>query len=432
MNPENLYQIYLQYPQICTDSRKVEPGCLFFALKGENFDANHFASKALDAGAAYAVIDDPSFARGERYILVEDTLQALQDLARYHRDQLKIPVLGITGTNGKTTTKELVNSVLSRKFKTYATQGNLNNHIGVPLTLLAIGKDIELAIIEMGANHQKEIEFLSRIAKPGCGMITNIGKAHLEGFGGFEGVKIAKSELYNFLNSTGGNIFINHDNPILSGIAAEKNLQNVVWYGQDRENFVSGKISNMQPFLSVEWSAGDSEKSLAKSNLTGIYNFENIMAAVCIGSFFKLSPEQINAGIADYLPANSRSQIIQSEKNTIISDCYNANPSSMLVALENLGTFSGSKKAIILGDMFELGSEAAAEHRMVLEQAMNIDAGPRIFIGEEFYKYRSEGGLFFRKTAEAAEYLKQETINSRTILVKGSRSMQLEQLLPLL
>ncbi|MHB1178990.1 MAG: UDP-N-acetylmuramoyl-tripeptide--D-alanyl-D-alanine ligase, partial [Daejeonella sp.] len=357
MKTEQLYEAYLEHPVICTDTRKIIDSCLFFALKGENFDANEFARKALENGAALAVIDDERYALDKRYILVDDVLKCLQDLAVYHRKQLKIPVIGITGTNGKTTTKELLNSVLSQHCRTYATEGNLNNHIGVPLTLLSIKPDCDIAIIEMGANHQREIEFLCSLANPGYGLITNIGKAHLEGFGGIDGVKVAKGELYEHLANTGGTVFLNTDNPILVDMSRDRSVRNVVEYGKGGDNYISAGLKKVSPYLTVEWQVNnqENEKSYtAESRLPGIYNFENIAAAICIGSYFKLSPEQINKGIKDYIPKNSRSQILKTSKNTVICDYYNANPSSMMVALDNLQVIPADNKVIILGDMFEL------------------------------------------------------------------------------
>ncbi|HZX59127.1 MAG TPA: UDP-N-acetylmuramoyl-tripeptide--D-alanyl-D-alanine ligase, partial [Mucilaginibacter sp.] len=335
---EQLYQIYLKYPVISTDTRKISSGSIFFALKGDKFDANTFAGQAIAAGAAYAVIDNPFYQLGEQYILVNDVLTALQDLAKYHRRQLKIPVIGLTGTNGKTTTKELINSVLSQHFNTYATQGNLNNHIGVPLTILSINPTHEAAIIEMGANHQKEIELLSGIAQPTHGLITNVGKAHLEGFGGVDGVKKGKGELYDYLKATDGVTFVNSDSADLMAMQYDRSLKNVIFYGStDLENLVSGQITDNSPLLMLQWTNNQTGKSYeVKSQLTGAYNLDNILAAICIGVYFKLSADKINAGISGYQPKNNRSQITQTATNTLICDYYNANPSSMFVAIENL------------------------------------------------------------------------------------------------
>jgi UDP-N-acetylmuramoyl-tripeptide--D-alanyl-D-alanine ligase len=439
MQIDQLYKIYCQSRLVSTDTRNVVPGCLFFALKGEKFDGNSFAEKALDAGASYAVIDNASYKWDDRYILVEDTLQALQDLACHHRSQLKIPFIGITGSNGKTTTKELIHSVLSQGFKTYATKGNLNNHIGVPLTLLSIGSDVEMAIIEMGANHQKEIELLCSIAQPTHGLITNIGKAHLEGFGGPEGVKKGKGELYDWLMSSNGWAFINRDNPILVDMAREKGLKQVVYYGTGNEGMVSGHLSDDGTFLKMEWwlnhSDLDPESHIVETHLTGVYNLENLLSAACIGIFFGLTAEQVNRGLSDYSPSNNRSQIMQTETNTLVCDYYNANPSSMLVALDNFGTITKEKKIVILGDMFELGEVSAKEHEHILQKALGISADQYIFIGEEFYKLKNEGinkkAYFFNTTGEAYSFLKSDSPKDAAILIKGSRGMKMEQLIEL-
>ena len=436
MTTEQLYQIYLKHPHISTDTRKIVKACLFFALKGENFDANEFASNALKNGAAFAIIDDERYAIDKRFIVVEDVLKCLQSLAAFHRKHLKIPVIAITGSNGKTTSKELINSVLSQHCRTYATEGNLNNHIGVPITLLSIKTDCDIAIIEMGANHQKEIEFLCGLAQPGYGLITNIGKAHLEGFGGINGVKIGKGELYDYLANSGGTVFINTDNHTLVDMSRERNAIKVVEYGKSGYNFISARLKENSPFLVVEWQINnrDNEKIyLAESNLPGIYNFENIVAAICIGSFFKLSPEQINQGIKAYIPQNNRSQIFKTKSNTVICDYYNANPSSMLVALDNLQEIDAKSKVIILGDMFELGIESAMEHRLILDKAMETSSTRRIFIGEEFFKMGTVANAeFYKNTLDASLALKMKPLTGSTVLLKGSRGMKLESLLSFL
>ncbi|MEJ7780739.1 MAG: UDP-N-acetylmuramoyl-tripeptide--D-alanyl-D-alanine ligase [Daejeonella sp.] len=435
MTTKQLYQIYLEHPVICTDTRKITRSCLFFALKGENFNANEFAARALQDGAALAIVDDERYALDKRCILVPDVLKCLQDLAAFHRKQLTIPIIGVTGTNGKTTTKELINSVLSQHCRTYATEGNLNNHIGVPLTLLSIKPDCDIAIIEMGANHQKEIEFLCSLANPGYGLITNVGKAHLEGFGGIEGVKAAKGELYEHLSNTGGTVFLNSDNHVLVDMSRERNVRKVVEYGKGGYNYISAGLKEVSPFLQVEWQVNNRENEkyyTAESNLPGTYNFENIVAAICIGSFFKLSPEQINQGIKAYTPQNNRSQIRKTDRNTVICDYYNANPSSMMVALDNLQAVPAKNKVIILGDMFELGSESAAEHRLILDKSIETIADRRIFIGEGFYKLKNTSGEFYKNTADAALALEEKPPMDSTILLKGSRGMKLEGLLPFL
>jgi UDP-N-acetylmuramoyl-tripeptide--D-alanyl-D-alanine ligase len=432
-----LYAIYLQHSLICTDTRKISPGCLFFALKGEHFDGNNFAEQALNAGAAYVVVDREEVVKDSRYLLVDDGLTALQDLARYHRQQLHIPVIGITGSNGKTTTKELLHAVLSQHFCAFATQGNLNNHIGVPLSILSIGPEVDLAIIEMGANHQQEIAFLSEIAQPTHGLITNIGKAHLEGFGGIEGVKKGKGELYDFLAKTNGISFINHDSRDLLAMSRARELNEIVFYGQGIDNYVSGKIIADAPFLEIAWERSrvevDDRRHQIKTHLTGAYNLDNILAAIAVGCFFGLNPEEINTGISEYTPNNNRSQITQTASNTVICDYYNANPSSISAALENLDKLKAAKKVVVLGDMFELGDDSAKEHLEIIEKAVKLDADRCIFIGKDF-KSQEKGyaAEFYTSTEEAFDALKANPIKDATVLVKGSRGMKLEKLIELL
>jgi UDP-N-acetylmuramoyl-tripeptide--D-alanyl-D-alanine ligase len=459
MTTEQLYSIFLQHPLISTDTRKIAAGSLFFALKGDKFDANTFAEKAIEAGAAYAVIDNPDYQLNEKYILLNDVLTALQDLARYHRSQLTIPVIGLTGTNGKTTTKELINSVLSQHFKTQSTQGNLNNHIGVPLTILTIDHSHEMAVIEMGANHQKEIELLCSIAQPTHGLITNVGKAHLEGFGGVEGVKKGKGELYDFLSrevrksespKDGGEkgiAFVNNDNPVLKEMQHARNLENVVYYGTGNasDNLVTGEIIENSPLLTIKWTNSRTETCYpVKTQLTGAYNLDNILAAMCIGVYFGLNADEINKGVESYQPKNNRSQIVQTATNTLICDYYNANPSSMFVAIENIGKLTANRKVLILGDMFEMGDEATAEHEAVIKKAMETEVDERIFIGKEFFALKLEAGkseklvrspadpkeeaVFYETAEDAIDALKAHPIKNSTILIKGSRGMALERL----
>jgi UDP-N-acetylmuramoyl-tripeptide--D-alanyl-D-alanine ligase len=436
---ERIYQVYEKHPVISTDTRKIAPGSIFFALKGEKFDANTFAEQAITSGAAYAVIDNPDYNRGEQYILVDDVLTALQDLARYHRRRLTIPVIGLTGTNGKTTTKELINAILSQHFNTYATQGNLNNHIGVPLTILSINASHEAAVIEMGANHQKEIELLCTISQPSHGLITNVGKAHLEGFGGVEGVKKGKGELYDYLKASNGVTFVNSDNADLMAMQHARSLKQIVFYGSiDLDNLVSGQLLENSPYLTLQWTNNTTgESHEVKSQLTGAYNLDNILAAICIGIYFKLAPEQINAGIAGYQPKNNRSQITQTATNTLICDYYNANPSSMAVAIENLGKIEAKHKVLVLGDMFEMGQESAAEHAAIIKKAMEAPVDERIFIGTEFAAQKSDVGsrtseaIFYTTAEEAIAAFKANPIRNATVLIKGSRAMALERLVEL-
>jgi UDP-N-acetylmuramoyl-tripeptide--D-alanyl-D-alanine ligase len=436
---EQLYQLYLQHHIISTDTRNITGGSLFFALKGEKFNANTFAAQALRAGAAYAVIDEPEYQLNDGCLLVADVLTTLQDLARHHRRQLTIPVIGLTGTNGKTTTKELINAVLSQHFNTLATQGNLNNHIGVPLTILSINASHQLAVVEMGANHVKEIELLCSISQPSHGLITNIGKAHLEGFGSIEGVKTAKGELYDFLSAHSGIAFINSNNPILMQMqAARKFVVPPVFYGDAIDDLVSGEITANAPLLSLQWTNNTSgESHIIKTQLTGAYNLDNILAAICMGVYFKLPAAEINNGIATYQPKNNRSQVVQTVTNTLICDYYNANPSSMAVAIENIGKIDAEHKVLVLGDMFELGHESAAEHKAIIEKALAVDVDERIFIGHDFLSQQSvvndqtKAATFFATAEDAIAGLKNNPVKNSTVLIKGSRGMALERLVEL-
>lgn len=430
---EQLYSHYLNHPEICTDTRSIREGCLFFALKGEKFDANTFAEEAIIRGAAYAIVDDSRLAFHDRCIFVPDTLKALQELAAYHRQQLQIPVIGLTGSNGKTTTKELIKAVLAEKYRTFATSGNLNNHIGVPLSLLSIGTEIEIAVIEMGANHQKEIELLCEIAQPTHGLITNVGMAHLDGFGGFEGVKKGKAELYAYLKQSKGFAFIYRNNPYLLEMSAAAGLNKIVYYGTEVTDRVWGELTTINPFIALQWHCED-KKHVATTNLTGTYNFENILAAICIGDFFNVCPEAINHGLAQYVPVNNRSQLANTATNRVICDFYNANPSSMVVALKNLDALSGGKKTAILGDMFELGIESEKQHQQIVEQAIAFDFDEVVFIGDRFFVFKEQynKGRFFKNREEAYRFLSKHPIKDQLVLLKGSRGMALEQLMPLL
>lgn len=451
---EALYDIYRSNPVISTDTRRIVPGSLFFALKGDKFNANTFAAKALEAGAAYAVIDDPAYANGEQYIVVDDALVTLQQLATYHRLQMDIPVIGLTGTNGKTTTKELINAVLSQRYNTLATQGNLNNHIGVPLTLLTITEEHEMAVIEMGANHQREIALLCDIARPTHGLITNVGKAHLEGFGGVEGVKIGKGEMYDYLltathaDGKPAVAFVNSDDDTLLQMHLNRGLTNVIYYGKnnDARNLISGRLLESSPLLMLEWNDNlGGEHMKVPTHLTGAYNLDNILVAICISAAFGVSPEEISNGIAAYRPKNNRSQIMNTTTNTLICDFYNANPSSMMVAIDNMDKMDARKKVLVLGDMFEMGDDSAAEHAEVIQKALQAKADHCIFIGKDFYDAGTshtgnipgrEGvdfaNITFYMTAEdAIAGIKEHPIENATILIKGSRGMALERLVEL-
>lgn len=429
---EVLYQHYLSHPEICTDTRRITPGCLFFALKGDKFNANDFASKALEQGAAYAIIDEPAYQLTAQYILVPDVLQTLQDLAKLHRSHLNIPVIGLTGSNGKTTTKELIRAVLQVKYQTFATSGNLNNHIGVPLSLLAIKPDTEIAVIEMGANHQQEIAFLCEIAQPTHGLITNIGMAHLDGFGGFEGVKKGKAELFGYLKSHDGIAFINQDNPEITEMAQRNGLEEIISYGQKEGNLISGKLTQSDPTLALAWQKDGSDYKV-QTQLTGAYNFENILAAITIGTTFGLEPAQINMGLSGYTPLNNRSQLLKTGTNTVICDFYNANPSSMEAAIQNLKTMDASKKTAILGDMFELGNESTEQHLRIAKLATTAGFSQVIFIGQMFYNAdnTTPENHYFKTPEEAVRWLTANPESESLILLKGSRGMALEKLLPL-
>jgi UDP-N-acetylmuramoyl-tripeptide--D-alanyl-D-alanine ligase len=428
---EEFYSTYLQYPQICTDSRKVNPGCLYFSLKGDNFNGNLFAADALAKGCSYAIVDDPSVVKDERYVLVYDVLVFLQDLASFHRSLLKIPVIGLTGTNGKTTTKELIHSVLKQKYRTVATIGNLNNHIGVPLTLLSTNQDTEILIVEMGANHPGEITFLCNIAKPTHGLITNIGKAHLEGFGSFEGVIATKNELYDFIKDGDGKLFANHDDSLLEKLVADYPCFK---YGTSEDADVIGTALTRERFLDITWrKTGDDDFVQVTSQLSGGYNLYNILAALALGTWFGLTYEQINNGIESYVPGNMRSQWMQTGSNTLFLDAYNANPSSMGIAVEHFFGLNLPRQIVILGDMFELGVHSANEHLEIIRKADLLDFEEIIFVGPRFFDM-SAGfrHSFFKDIDGLKEYLSAAKLNGCNILIKGSRGMQLEQLVDFL
>ena len=439
MNIVKLYFVFLQHPIITIDSRDCPAGSIFFALKGEKFDGNDFIKQALRNGAAFAVGDRADLPKDKRIIRVDNVLKSLQDLAYIHRKQQKnIDVIAITGTNGKTTTKELVAAALSTRYPVLFTEGNLNNHIGVPLTLLRLKPEHRFAIIEMGANHPGEIRDLCRIAEPNYGLITNVGKAHLEGFGSFEGVVRAKTELYDYIREKGGTIFVNTDNPILKD--RSENTERI-FYGTSREAFVQGRIIDSEDYLELEWRNScypvfDEEFQFrVKTQLVGNYNFENVLAAVCIAEFFnniealRATARQNNA-IADYAPANNRSQSLKTERNTLIIDAYNANPSSMQVALDNFLSLKISPKMVIIGEMKELGEYAPEEHRKLVERLKESAIDKVILCGENFSNIGSitpNRMVVFRHTQELLNYLQSEKFSGFHILIKGSRANQLER-----
>ena len=421
---QHLYEVYLRHPNVCTDTRKLREGDLFFALHGANFDGNDFALRALEQGAAFVVVDKDVSPSDPRCLLVEDTLSALQALATHHRRQFDLPVIGITGTNGKTTTKELIRSVLSRKYNLLATEGNLNNHIGVPLMILRLNASHEMALIEMGAGAPGEIRTLVEIAQPNVGLITNIGRAHLQGFGSIEGVLRTKSELPEYLHAHGGVFLLNSDDPLL----VEKwGTQTDLTYGR-QGNYVSGGVSGHLPYLSV--SVGT---TVIHSQLVGAYNLINILAAIAIGKYFDIPEAEIYAGIEDYRPTNNRSQLIcLSDGTRVIVDAYNANPSSMLVAIDNLIDSPASHKVAVLGDMLELGEATEEEHRKILA---HLSAHPEInsiLCGAHFRDTAGEAFIAFEKVEEVCEYLcVHPLLPESLVLIKGSRGIALEKLLPL-
>lgn len=403
-NIDRIYSIYLKHQSVCIDSRNVKKNSIFLALKGVHFDGNKFAKEALDRGCAYAIIDNHKYKKDERFILVENGLETLQNLAQHHRKQLNIPFIGITGTNGKTTTKDLIKDVLSKKYKAYATQGNFNNHIGVPLSVLSITRDIEIAIIEMGANHIGEILTLCKIAQPNHGLITNIGKAHLEGFGSFEGVITAKKELYGYLKQNKGIVFVNSDNALLM------------------------KLSNTQNRVTYETS-----KKVINTHLIGKHNLENIMAAICIGHHFGVKESDIECAIEDYQPADNRSQIIKTKKNTVLLDAYNANPTNMEAVINHVSQMQVENKVVILGDMLELGSYSLQEHQVVIELLKKQNFNQVILVGDNFSKVKNNINCkHFADTAAASNWLKHQNIKDAFILIKGSRGIELEKLMEVL
>ncbi|GAA4271384.1 UDP-N-acetylmuramoyl-tripeptide--D-alanyl-D-alanine ligase [Aquimarina gracilis] len=428
MNISQIHQLFLESAGACTDTRKIKPNTIFFALKGDNFNGNTYADKAVELGAKYAIIDEGKFKKTSKHILVDHVLKTLQELATYHREYLKIPIIGLTGSNGKTTTKELINKVLSSTFKTTATTGNLNNHIGVPLTLLSMTEETEIGIVEMGANHQKEIDFLCSIAKPDFGYITNIGKAHLEGFGGIEGVLKGKTELYKHLKQNDKLVFLNAQDKKLKkaseGLKTYSFSQN---YGKD----VKVLFTKTNPNVVVLY------KGLTiQSNLIGAYNFTNIAAAITIGDYFKIDPKQIKNAIEEYIPSNNRSQIIEHGNFIVILDAYNANPSSMEAAIQNFDLLEGySFKSAFLGDMFELGKEASSEHQKISELIASTQVNEIHLIGSNFYEISNDDSRI-KKYKSFDELKDQWSFTSKNeksvLLIKGSRGMKLERILDLL
>ena len=421
---EKIYQLYSQRYLVTTDSRKVEPGCVFVALKGEHFDGNDFAYQvASDNIAACVIADRKDLPQHERLFIVDDSLTALQELAKLHRERCNTPIIGITGTNGKTTTKELVASVLSQKYNIIYTQGNFNNHLGVPLTLLQIKPETEIAVVEMGANHPKEIELLCSLAQPNFGIITNIGKAHIEGFGSFEGVVKTKNELYDYLRNTNGKVFLNNDNPLLKELAHDLTS---VSYGKDDSADYNAAILSSNPYLSIKWNGME-----INTNLVGDYNFENVMAAITVGCYFNIEQELIIKALENYSPTNNRSQFIKTEKNEVVMDAYNANPVSMSNSVRNFRNISDDNHLLILGDMKELGNESVNEHQEILNLVKELGFNNVILVGSEFNKVNN-GFISFLNVEELISHINNNEIHGKKILIKGSHSIHLEKIINLL
>ena len=428
MKLETVYSYFLESTGICTDTRKIEKGCLFVALRGDNFNGNKFTQQALDKGAFKVIIDDISQHKntGET-ILCKNSLTLLQKLATYHRQELNVPMIALTGSNGKTTTKEIINAVLSKKFKTTATLGNLNNHIGVPLTLLSMTKETQIGIVEMGANHKKEIEALCEIAQPNFGYITNFGKAHIEGFGSIEGVIEGKSELYKYISKEKGTLFFNADDPVQNKLLG--NYPSKVGFSQTKENFYTLKQIDANPYVALQ-----AAQTNITSNLIGAYNFTNISAGVLIGDFFDIPLNDIKQAIEEYLPTNNRSQLITKGSTQIILDAYNANPTSMMAALQHFNTIKTASKMVFLGDMFELGETAQEEHQDIVDYLSNTNIDEVHLIGSYFSKTKLQvKNCHQYKTFEALKSAFKNTIpKDTTILIKASRGMALERIVPML
>ncbi len=424
MNIKALYDIFLQYPSIETDTRKIKTNDIFFALKGPNFNGNTFAKTALEMGAAFCICDEKPNFESDKIIYVEDVLSTLKALAKYHREQFTVPFIAVTGSNGKTTTKELIHAVLCKKYKCYTTKGNLNNHIGIPLTILSVQKDAEIAVIEMGANHQKEIEEYCTYTLPTHGIIANCGKAHLEGFGGIEGVKKGKGELYDFIRNNTGAIFINTDYDYL--VEMSKGIEKQITYGTNNATY-TGVVLKDDHLLEVNITNPNSIGEI-KTQLAGNYNLPNILSAVCIGKHFDVPENLIVEALEAYTPSNSRSQIMQHGSNTILLDAYNANPSSMKVAIENFAAMEGENKIVILGGMMELGEESLQEHKGIVDLLQKYNWAKIVLAGKD-YKNLPGNIVHFNTSDETAAWFKQAKIENAFILVKGSRGMAMEKIL---
>ena len=424
MQIEQLYKIFLAHPSIQTDTRKLKAGDLFFALKGPNFNGNLFAKQALEAGAAYAIIDEPADFVSDKIIITDDVLTTLQSLAKYHRQQFTTPFIAITGSNGKTTTKELVHEVLSTTYKTYTTEGNLNNHIGIPITILKVKADAEIAVIEMGANHQKEIENYCQYTMPTHGLITNCGKAHLEGFGGEEGVRKGKGELFDYLRANNGIAFIMNDYDYLKEMS--KGIAPIFTYGT-HDAGITGEIKNSTGFLNVSITKGAAIDNI-QTQLVGEYNLPNVLAAVATGKYFKVADDKIKKALENYGPCNSRSQLLEKDGNTFILDAYNANPTSMKAAIENFAKMKGNKKVLLLGGMMELGTESAAEHQSIIKVIDNYKWQAVVLVGGDYSKLKHQY-IDLENSLQAKGWFNQQQFEHAQVLIKGSRSMQMEKVL---
>lgn len=430
-----LYAYYKNYPSICTDSRQVTKGCLFFALKGERFDGNKFARQVMADGAAYCVVDDPSLEGQPGMLVVKDVLMSLQELATMHRRKFQIPIIAIGGSNGKTTTKELVSAVLSSQYPCHFTRGNLNNHIGVPLTLLAMPSNTEVAVIEVGANHIGEIEELCKIAEPTHGLLTNIGKEHLEGFGSLEGVKKAEGELYRYLNRSGGCVFVNGTEKYL-GSMSRVNRRKVTYKATENihesvDNLIIIRPKQYTPVVEVSFLDEKQQEISVKSHLYGRHNFHNIASAIALGIYFKVPGAKIKEAIEGYVPTNNRSQVIINGSNTILLDAYNANPSSMEVALRSLVEMNSLNKIAILGDMLELGEHSEQEHMKLIQKALKLPINIIVLVGPIFGSINIQDSriLYFKNASETREWLHAQEIDNSVLLIKGSRGIQLEKVL---
>jgi UDP-N-acetylmuramoyl-tripeptide--D-alanyl-D-alanine ligase len=418
---------YYETSGVCIDTRKIKKNCLFICLKGENFNGNDFAEEALISGAKFVISDDSKYKNTEYIFVVENTLKYLQQLANYHRKQYEIPIIGITGTNGKTTSKELISTVLSEKYDTLYTLGNLNNHIGVPLTLLKLNKEHEIAVIEMGANKPGDIKELVEIAEPTHGIITNMGKAHLEGFGSFEGVQKTKSEMYDYLSQNNSTVFYNFDDEILKSNLQNQKL-NLIPYSSLYNSYIKGDLISMSPFINMKWKSSEYESPLLETKMIGSYNYYNFLAAICIGKYFGVENDKINHALINYQPSNNRSQIEKTENNLLILDAYNANPTSMKNAIESFNSMVSEHKLLILGDMFELGDDSKEEHKRVVKHTKELKLNT-LFVGEHFYKIKNESDTnFFKNKEEIRLFITNNTIKNNLILLKASRGIGLETL----